>query len=165
MTGSGSAGLAVTDGHGGYRRPGNPAPASGPGALSQRTDGGPGQKLSAPTGMEYGGQKTLLDQERTSPMYAQPSPGDRKVQVPAGQPQQGGGQGPQLTPLDAPTQNPDEPVTAGAAIGPGPNALPFTAPPGPPQQGPVTQMLADLSARDRTGVLANLYQSALAAGA
>lgn len=31
----------MTDGRGGYRRPTNPAPASGPGALSQRTDGGP----------------------------------------------------------------------------------------------------------------------------
>lgn len=31
----------MTEGRGGYRRPTNPAPVSGPGELSQRTDGGP----------------------------------------------------------------------------------------------------------------------------
>ena len=31
--------------HGGKRTPGNPAPVSGPGQLSQRTDGGPQQVL------------------------------------------------------------------------------------------------------------------------
>ena len=29
----------MADGHGGYRRPTNPSPVSGPGALSRRTDG------------------------------------------------------------------------------------------------------------------------------
>ena len=40
--------------HGGKRTPGNPAPVSGPGQLSQRTDGGP-QRLRDPLGTYAGG--------------------------------------------------------------------------------------------------------------
>ena len=44
----------MPNGHGGYRKPEHPAPASGPGRLSKRTDGGPGQKLANYTGLDYG---------------------------------------------------------------------------------------------------------------
>ena len=44
---------------GGYRKPENPAPSSGPGALSQRTDGGPAQGAKYIPGLPYGqGQET-----------------------------------------------------------------------------------------------------------
>jgi len=44
---------------GGYREPSNPAPVSGPGALSQRTDGGPTQGAKYISGLPYGqGQET-----------------------------------------------------------------------------------------------------------
>jgi len=42
---------------GGYRKPGNPAPVSGPGKLSRRTDGGPGSKQAmreVPSNGQYG---------------------------------------------------------------------------------------------------------------
>ena len=35
--------MQPTSNRGGYRKPENPAPVSGPGALSERTDGGPTQ--------------------------------------------------------------------------------------------------------------------------
>ncbi len=38
---------------GGYRAPSSPAPVSGPGALSQRTDGGPTQGAKYVSGLPY----------------------------------------------------------------------------------------------------------------
>jgi len=46
------------EGRGGYRQPNNPAPVSGPGMLSQRTDGGAIDGMTQPqkqyTGFDYG---------------------------------------------------------------------------------------------------------------
>ena len=39
--------------HGGKRTPRNPAPVSGPGRLSRRTDGGPAQVNAQMTGRRY----------------------------------------------------------------------------------------------------------------
>ena len=93
----------MADGRGGYRRPSNPAPVSGPGALSQRTDGGPAtQPQMVASGGAYGDRKEMLD-------------------IQSGAPMAGGGATPppSAIPFDAPSMNPDEPVTAGAALGPG----------------------------------------------
>lgn len=81
--------------HGGYRQPTNPSPVSGPGKLSQRTDG---------------------------PMHA-PVPGTTNM---GPGPEQAGIDPSQLTPLDAPSLRPNEPVTAGVSGGPGvgPGAIP-----------------------------------------
>lgn len=92
---------------GGYRRPSNPAPVSGPGALSARTDGGPGQPVRVAPGGEYGERKESEEIQASAPMAAQPAP------APA----------PRPTPLGAPTARPDEPVTAGADAGPGISAF------------------------------------------
>lgn len=85
--------------HGGQRTPENPAPVSGPGALSQRTDGAATQAPQVAAGGEYGERKQMMDLQSGAPM-------------------QGGG-GPAPTPLGAPSMRPDEPVTAGADAGPG----------------------------------------------
>ncbi|MET9385313.1 hypothetical protein ABZY09_30635 [Streptomyces sp. NPDC002928] len=98
---------------GGYRQPGNPAPVSGPGALSQRTDGGPGQPVRAPSGGKYGERQALEQMQQAAPLSASPG-GD----VGAPQPAQDITAG--LVGLDAPTQEPNTPVTAGAAMGEGP---------------------------------------------
>lgn len=104
---------------GGYQRPANPAPVSGPGALSQRTDGGPGkQPLRTPTGLPYGEGQALTDLQRAAPLAA--SPGGTTPTTP------GAGLGPvSVTGFGEPTQQPATPVTAGAAAGagPGPEAL------------------------------------------
>jgi hypothetical protein len=92
---------------------------------SVRTGKGGPLALATTPGGQYGSGKASMDAQRAVPMGSPPVP-------PAVGPP-GGGQGPSgvspaplgpppgtLTPLDAPTQRPDEPVTAGAAQGPGP---------------------------------------------
>lgn len=96
--------------HGGKRTPANPAPVSGPGALSKRTDGGPtSQPPMVANGGPYGSRQEM-------------------EAIQAGAALQGGGGGntapagptaADMIPFGAPTQNPGEPITAGAELGPG----------------------------------------------
>ena len=97
---------------GGYRKPKNPAPVSGPGAMSQRTDGGPAdpQPMRHVPTDDYGGATEMQDVQQAAPMQGATQP----------------------IPLDAPTLNPEEPITAGAPFGPGP--MPPSAPDHAPQQ-------------------------------
>jgi hypothetical protein len=88
-------------GRGGYQAPRNPAPVSGPGALSQRTDGQPVAQLPD---ARYGEQAEFQGAQDGAPMAAGGPPLDLSGVVP----------------LDAPTQMPGQPVTAGAPLGPGP---------------------------------------------
>ena len=89
---------------GGYQRPSNPAPVSGPGALSRRTDGGgAGQPQQRLANAAYGEQKTFSEIQAGAPMAQEQRPSM-----------------PQVTPLGAPTERPEEPVTAGSPTGPGP---------------------------------------------
>lgn len=90
---------------GGYRQPNNPAPVSGPGALSQRTDGGATEGMTQPqqrySGMPYGENKSVNDQQSGAPLAGNPMPlAD-------------------LMPLDVPTARPNEPVTTGINFGEG----------------------------------------------
>lgn len=142
----------MANGHGGNRTPANPAPASGPGRLSKRTDGGPGQKLQTPTDQPYGAREELLQQERSAPMSQADSVQPAQVQAPAGAPPFAGGE------FGAPTQRPGEPITHGADIGPGggPEVLGMSAP-GAMPTGYITNMLQALSATDTTGTLGKLY--------
>lgn len=82
---------------GGYRAPTNPAPVSGPGALSQRTDRQPMMQMPDAA---YGEQQDFQQIQAGAPMAATPS-------------------APPPTPLSAPTQMPDVPVTDGLPFGPG----------------------------------------------
>lgn len=105
---------------GGYRQPANPAPVSGPGALSRRTDGpqgGGSQPVRAPSGGKYGDRQALEQLQQAAPLAASPG-GD--VGAPEAAPVDANVVG-----FDQPTQQPDTPVTAGAAMGdgPGPEAL------------------------------------------
>jgi len=104
---------------GGYRRPANPAPVSGPGKLSRRTDGGPSSK-SAVQGMremsgggKYGERKALQEAQAGAPMAGNPV----SVTTPA-VPSVAPTAGP-VTGLFDPSQRPNEPVTAGLPVGPG----------------------------------------------
>lgn len=103
---------------GGYRRPSSPAPVSGPGALSRRTDG---QGARYMAGGEYGEGQEMMDLQTSAPMSKAP-------EQPRARRPRGGGQVAQEqmrpTPLFAPTERPDEPITAGAPFGPGPGASP-----------------------------------------
>lgn len=93
--------------HGGYRKPSNPAPVSGPGRMSQRTDGQPAQYIS---GLPYGEGQQMMDLQRSAPMAAASTPTPTST-APTVAP---------ITPMGAATERPDEPVTAGSPFGPGP---------------------------------------------
>lgn len=95
--------------------PSSPAPVSGPGALSKRTDGGPAQKLRDLPDAQYGEATTFRDLQKSAPLAQTPGPGQ-------GSPSSGSatGQTPSVIPFDAPTTRPNEPVTAGSQFGPGP---------------------------------------------
>lgn len=94
----------MADNRGGYQQPTNPAPVSGPGALSQRTDGGATEGMTQPvkeyTGLPYGENKAVNDTQGSAAMAGDPfkSP---------------------LLDLMAPSTRPDEPITAGINSGPG----------------------------------------------
>jgi hypothetical protein len=90
---------------GGYRKPGNPAPISGPGALSQRTDGSPTQSATYMSGMPYG--QNTMEQQTAAPMAGRPEM--PKMEMP--------------TPLMAATTRPNEPITSGIDRGDGPGSF------------------------------------------
>jgi hypothetical protein len=126
--------------------------------LSKRTDG---QVQAVPTGLPYGDHQDIANQERTAPMSS--SATLPSMPMPSAVASPPGGSAPQMPPFDQ-TQRPDEPITAGLDIGEGPGSevLPVQHQPQYAQQGPMTQMLAQLSARDTTGVLAGVYANAQA---
>ena len=108
---------------GGPRTPNNPAPVSGPGALSRRTDGGPGnakQPIRTPTGGGYGDATQLTQEQQAAPLGASPG-GDQPP--PAGL--LAGLSVPPGISLAEGTTQPGVPVTDGAAggAGAGPEAL------------------------------------------
>ena len=92
--------------------PNQPAPVSGPGALSKRTDGGPAdsQPIRDVPGGNYGDRKEMQQIQQGADMYAQPAPGAAGKSMPM--PSMPGS-------LFEPTRRPDEPITAGIASGPG----------------------------------------------
>lgn len=94
---------------GGYRKPENPAPMSGPGALSQRTDGGPTQAAQYISGLPYGQGRETYNQQTAAPMAGSaPTPPAPEL--------------PPMLSLNDKTQRPDEPLTAGLDIGDGPGS-------------------------------------------
>jgi hypothetical protein len=151
--------------HGGYRKPANPAPVSGPGKYAKRTDGGPAQSISAAPGQPYGDKKAEMAAQRIAPMGG-------SAPLPTPPSPQGGDQAPPSmpaftgVPLNAPTQRPGEPITHGVNIGPGAGseALNLPAPTGPQGTGAMSALLGRLSASDMTGALAPLLQAAQARG-
>lgn len=113
----------MANGHGGKRTPSNPAPVSGPGQLSRRTDSGPAAQYVS--GLPYGEGQDFMDLQTAAPMGA----GNPSTPTTSAGPSGPSGAAP--VPLNAPTQFPDEPLTAGSAAGPGPgpDALPSSVKP------------------------------------
>ena len=99
---------------GGYHPPRNPAPSSGPGALSRRTDGGPAQPIRDLPNGEYGSGKEFRELQQGAPLPQAPA----APRPPAPSAPQAGG--PPAVPFNAPSSRPGEPVTSGAAAGAGP---------------------------------------------
>lgn len=130
---------------GGYRKPNNPAPVSGPGSLSQRTDGGPTQPATYIPGLPYGqGQETYSNQV-AAPMAGNPIP---QMEMP--------------TPLMAPTARPNEPITSGIDIGDGPGSEAKRRLPNPSYT--IQDVIKNLIPYDPSGDAELIYRSLLDEG-
>jgi hypothetical protein len=116
-------------------------PVSGPGAYSQRTDK---QPVRNPGGLPYGQNQQLQQMQKAAPLPQTP-------QIP-------------VTPIHAPTESPSEPVTAGAASGPGPGPSILTQ--GAPQAhgSPLVTSLSQAAASDPSGAIASLLVEAMKRG-
>lgn len=130
---------------GGYQKPSNPAPVSGPGALSRRTDGGPTQGAKYMAGGRYGEGQALQEMQRSAPMAAAARP---NVSAPKMQPAMS-----PVTSIFAPTERPGEPLTAGMPFGegPGPEALNLGR-----NADTLSNTLASIAQYDETGQVTEL---------
>ena len=132
---------------GGYRAPSNPAPVSGPGALSQRTDGAPTQGAKYISGLPYGqGQETYSNQV-AAPMAGSPFLGE-----PMAMP----------TELMAPTERPGEPITAGINAGEGPGSEIMNLPPS--KEPNILTIMQRLAQSDPSGDSELIYNALLRSG-
>lgn len=101
---------------GGYQRPGSPAPVSGPGRLSKRTDSK--QPVREMPNAAYGEAAEYRSLQQQAPLPATPSVPSGGAAPRGGGAMTGGAGG--VVGLDAPSQMPGMPVTAGASMGAGP---------------------------------------------
>lgn len=132
---------------GGYRQPNNPAPVSGPGMLSKRTDGGATEGMTAPAtqapkymaGLGYG-KGGNMEQQSGAAMQGNDIPA-----TPA-----------PMVSLMAPTQRPNEPVTAGIDLGAGPGSEAIITP--PQQQSDIRATLQKAMQYDNSGDLELIYR-------
>lgn len=121
---------------GGYRKPENPAPVSGPGALSQRTDGGPTQGAKYMPGMPYG--ENTMAQQTAAPMAGKAEPATMEMP----------------TPLMAPSSRPNEPVTNGIDMGPGAGSEALNL---PMQEPTLSATIRKIAQYDNSGEAEMLY--------
>ena len=126
------------------------AGAAGPGKFSKRTDGLSFQSPEYGAGVEQAAIKAGAPLAKTPDV--RPTSLTEQGMAPSQQP---------VTPLFAPSQRPDEPITAGIAMGPGPGPEVMGA---RPIQIKTSDTLAKLLPFDDTGEIAILYQEALARG-
>lgn len=127
------------------------AGVSGPGKFSKRTDGLSFESTEYGSGVENTALKAAAPLAKTPDV--RPTSRSEMGMAPS--------QLEPVTPLYAPSQRPDEPITSGIAMGPGP---------GPEIMGAAqirvktSDTLAKLLPFDDTGEIAILYQEALARG-
>ena len=114
----------MAENRGGYRPT---APQNNPANIS--ATGGAGQSGTQParymSGVAYGQGQAQMQQQTAAPMAGNP--------VAAAQPMTAAPQLPQVTPIDAPTQRPDMPITTGIDMGPGAGSEALTLPSAVPQ--------------------------------
>lgn len=134
---------------GGYQQPSNPAPVSGPGSMSQRTDGGPAdaQPIRVAPGGAYGDRQAMEELQASAPMAQAPAAPRATVDV---------------TPFTAPTADPSQPVTSGVDVGPGPGSDALGARQG--TDGSLASVLRKISGNDPTGDVSRLLEVAARRG-
>ena len=124
---------------------------SGPGKFSVRTD--------LPASQNYGDRKAMAEQ-----IAGAPTARTEDVRgLPTGQVQAAAQAAPQppITELYAPTQRPDEPITSGVAVGPGPGpeVMGYAG-----QSEKLSDILSQMLPYDTDGEIAILYQQAVSRG-
>ena len=100
----------MADGHGGYRRPTHPAPVSGPGKLSRRTDGRQPQMIAS--GGDYGDRQEMQQIQSSAPMSGDLGSGGMSARA-------AGPDLSQIVPMGADSMRPAEDIFAGVSGGPG----------------------------------------------
>lgn len=123
---------------------------SGPGKFSVRTD--------LPASQNYGDRKAIQEQIAGAPTARTPDVRG----LPTGQVQAAAQAAqPPVTELFAPTQRPNEPVTSGVAVGPGPGpeVMGYNG-----QSEKLSDVLSQMLPYDTDGEIAILYQQALSRG-
>ena len=124
---------------------------SGPGKFSVRTD--------LPASQNYGDRKAMAEQIAGAPTARTPDVRG----LPTGQVQAAAQAAPQapVTELFAPTQRPDEPITSGVAVGPGPGpeVMGYNG-----QSEKLSDILSQMLPYDTDGEIAILYQQAVSRG-
>jgi hypothetical protein len=119
--------------------------------------GGAGQSgTQAPryiSGLPYGQGQATMQQQQSAPM-AGPMPTEQSPSI-AGIPSL-----PQLTPLTAPTERPNEPLTAGMDFGAGPGSEALNL----PRERPLSETLASMLQFDSTGDVQAIYDFAISRG-
>lgn len=124
---------------------------SGPGKFSVRTD--------LPASQNYGDRKAMQEQIAGAPTARTPDVRG----LPTGQVQAAAQAAPQppVTELFAPTQRPDEPITSGVAVGPGPGpeVMGYAG-----QSEKLSDILSQMLPYDTDGEIAILYQQAVSRG-
>ena len=116
--------MARGDGRGGYRKPPARMGVSGPGRFSKRTDGGV-QPIRSPDidqpGLQYGDRQMLTEAQRIAPLpQASKAGGAERTRGVTGLPASGASL--PLWLIESPSNRPNEPVTAGLDMGPGPGS-------------------------------------------
>lgn len=120
-------------------------PVSGPGPYSQRTDK---QPIRPVTGLPYGEGQAIVAQQQAAPM-------SQTNTTPP----------PEAVPFSAPSSRPNQPVTAGADKGAGPDSsILAQRPVGAPVASKLVQALQRASASDTSGTLASLLSVAMQRG-
>ena len=124
---------------------------SGPGKFSVRTD--------LPASQNYGDRKAMAEQIAGAPTARTPDVRG----LPTGQVQAAAQAAPQppITELYAPTQRPNEPITSGVAVGPGPGpeVMGYAG-----QSEKLSDILSQMLPYDTDGEIAILYQQAVSRG-
>ena len=124
---------------------------SGPGKFSVRTD--------LPASQNYGDRKAMQEVIAGAPTARTPDVRG----LPTGQVQAAAQAAPQppITELYAPTQRPDEPITSGVAVGPGPGpeVMGYAG-----QSEKLSDILSQMLPYDTDGEIAILYQQAVSRG-
>lgn len=123
---------------------------SGPGKFSVRTD--------LPASQNYGDRKAMAEQIAGAPTARTPDVRG----LPTGQVQAAAQAAqPPITELYAPTQRPNEPITSGVAVGPGPGpeVMGYAG-----QSEKLSDILSQMLPYDTDGEIAILYQQAVSRG-